>query len=278
MSELEPEELEKPSSPEIWKTMSCSVKGARHVHNGTLCQDAVLVQKFEDMFVLSVADGHGDPKHAHSDKGSQFAVETACKIVREALQSIDDEKTGQECQDILRSSIAGRIAWEWNARCKQEHLQNPSADGEWSEEIVLYGTTLLVIGFSETWLIVYQLGDGDILFMDKENQPHFPFPEESISGIFTDSLCQKNHLEKAQIYCQKYTGNITRILLSTDGIRDCLAGSREKLIQFANWLEQKISREGSQETQEAMKSWLSELSLRGNGDDNSFALLWSEKE
>ena len=44
------------------------------------------------------------------------------------------------------------------------------------------------------------------------------------------------------------------------------------------WLEQKISREGYQETQEAMESWLSELSLRGNGDDNSFALLWCEKE
>jgi len=260
--------------------MSCSVKGARHEHNQSPCQDAALVQEFDDMVLLAVADGHGDSKHSLSERGSQFAVEVACDILRQALLSIDEEKTSQEVHNMLVSSIAGRIAWEWNIRCKKDALGSPALqiDGEWSEELVAYGSTLIAIGISKNWLIAYQLGDGDVLLLDTNKQPHFLFQEEEISGIFTHSLCQPNHLEKAQIHCQKHRNHISKILICTDGIRDSLSGLRENLIQFANWLEQKIRREGLVETQEAMNDWLSELSLRGNGDDNSFALFWNEKD
>ena len=280
MPDLEPEEKPIPPPSGSWKTMFCSVKGARHVHNQSPCQDAVLVQEFDDMVILAVADGHGDSKHALSDRGSLFAVETACQIIKEALMSIDEGKTSQEVQKILHTSISGRIAWEWNIRCKKDAASSADAsiDGEWSKELVSYGSTLIAIGISKTWLIAYQLGDGDILVIDDKHQPHFLFQEEEISGVFTYSLCQPNHLEKTELHCQKHHNHIGRVLICTDGIRDSLSGSREKLIQFANWLEQKIRREGWQETQEAMKPWLSELSLRGNGDDNSFALFWSEKE
>ncbi len=280
MPDLEPEEEATAPSSRSWKTMSCSVQGARHEHHQTPCQDAVLIQEFDDMVLLAVADGHGDAKHALSDRGSQFAVEIACQIIKEALCSIDEEKTSQEVQKILHSSISGRIAWEWNTRCKKDASSTSATniDGEWSKEVVSYGSTLIAIGISKNWLIAYQLGDGDILMIDSNNQPHFLFQEEEISGVFTYSLCQPNHLERTQIHCQKHRNHLSRILICTDGIRDCLSGSREKLIQFANWLEQKIRREGWQETQEAMQPWLSELSLRGNGDDNSFALFWSEKE
>ena len=281
MPDLDPEENSKysVSPPPNWRTMSCSVMGARHAHNQSPCQDAALVQKFDDMVLLAVADGHGDSKHSLSERGSQFAVETACQILRQALRSIDNEKSAQEVLEILSSSIAGRIAWEWNIRCKKDALASSdvTVDGEWSDTLISYGSTLIAIGISEKWLVAYQLGDGDILLMDTQNQPHFLFPEEEISGVFTHSLCQPNHLEKAQLYCQKHHDRISKILICTDGIRDSLSGLRENLIQFANWLEQKIRREGWQETQEAMHAWLSELSLRGNGDDNSFALFWNEK-
>ena len=64
-----------------------------------------MVQEFDDMVLLAVADGHGDAKHALSDRGSQFAVEIACKIIREALCSIDEKNQSRSSKDFTRFNL-----------------------------------------------------------------------------------------------------------------------------------------------------------------------------
>lgn len=256
-----------------WEHIACSVTGARHVQNNTPCQDAVKVISFADNgFVLAVADGHGDSRHCHSDRGSEIAVNVACNILQQALLSLDQDKSAIEIEQILKTTLPQRIAWEWNRLCKKEMgLQD---DGEWVEELIQYGSTLIACGMTTKWIICYQLGDGDLILAN--SSPRYPFREDDLMGVFTHSLCQPNHHEKANVLCQQNTFHQERsfILLSTDGIRDSLDGSRDKMLHFVNWLQQKIHKDGKEQTQISMQKWLSELSLRGNGDDNSFALLY----
>ena len=49
----------------------CSVIGARHQLNESLCQDASLAKSDTESFFLAVADGHGDSKHSNSHIGSR---------------------------------------------------------------------------------------------------------------------------------------------------------------------------------------------------------------
>ena len=51
-----------------WEAAGISVRGARHLADGLPCQDAVRVYQDDRLVILTVADGHGDPKHARSDE------------------------------------------------------------------------------------------------------------------------------------------------------------------------------------------------------------------
>jgi len=263
-----------------WRAAGVSACGARHVLNNTPCQDAVQVQSSNTSIILAVADGHGDKKHLHSDKGSQFAVEVACRIMESALLAVeaDTAKTPREHERILSSSLGKRISWEWNK--KVNVYCGLSSYGGWQEELVQYGTTVLAAAISRRWALFFQLGDGDILLTAQDGSTEFIFGEdEDMYGTFTHSLCQPNNNIHAQVRCKRLHEPIKMLMMSTDGIRDSLEGDCDKYQQVATWLEQKIINQGWESTIGGLEAWLSELSRRGNGDDSTLALMqWIEEE
>ena len=245
---------------------SLSVQGARHLHDGIPCQDHSLYTIDGDTLFIGVADGHGDAKHARSHIGSRLALEIAQPILREALDTLTIPQTKREWLSF-QNNIERRIRWEWNCACKRE-LELSDTDGTWIPELIQFGTTLLACCQSSKGLLCFQIGDGDIAWMSKDNQVHFIFPEsEDVIGTVTHSLCQPFEEGVCQSCLLSPPIDCTMLLLSTDGIRDCLQGERDRFATILPWLSKR-----KEDPIETVAQWLYQISTHGNGDDMSLAI------
>jgi len=57
--------------------------GASHLKMGKPCQDYSAHLISDKVAIAIVADGHGGESYYRSDRGAQFAVETALKCIKE---------------------------------------------------------------------------------------------------------------------------------------------------------------------------------------------------
>ena len=261
-----------------------SVPGARHVQDGTLCQDAVLTRVEDDMAIVAVADGHGDPKHARSHEGSQLAVEVVADLLSQLARDVMNQPNQPHplgLQSELRQHFPRRVSWEWNRRARIKAGQS-NPDGTWHPDVTLFGTTLIAAVFTRSFAVFYQLGDGDILYMTDDGQTEQIFGHsEELYGSMTWSLCMPDGSTKAQIACRNL--NVRRpqlAILATDGLRDSLPDDLQEFLRVGDWFVGRVETEGWDQVVRGLDTWLSELSFRGNGDDATFGLVhwpwWEE--
>ena len=243
-----------------------SVQGARHLHDDIPCQDHSLYHIENGTVFIGVADGHGDAKHPRSHIGSRLALEIAQPILREALNTITIPQSKREWLSV-QNNIERRIRWEWNCACKRE-LGLPDSDGTWIPELVQFGTTLLACCQSSKGLLCIQIGDGDIAWMSPDNNVHFIFPEsEDVIGTVTHSLCRPFEEGICQSCLLPPPVDCAMLLLSTDGIRDCLQGERDRFATILPWLSKR-----KDDPITSIAQWLYKISTNGNGDDMSVAI------
>ena len=264
-----------------WQAIGFSVQGARHIQHNAPCQDAFHIRRHQDhpIIAIATADGHGDPKHAHSDEGAQLAVKIATRLLLEAAAELMLEPTTQPetIRDHLYRHLPKRIAYEWNREIKQKHRL--SQDGSWHEVLIKYGTTVMGAVFSPHFALYLQLGDGDILLCDhSEEGPRFIFHQsEELFGSMTYSLCQPNADIHTQVHCERLL-QPSMVILSTDGIRDCLE-DEAAMKRIPAWIIRKMNAEGFEALDQILPDWLNQLSARGNGDDATIAFIsWSPTE
>ena len=273
-----------------WQSFGISLQGARHVQNEQTCQDAFCIAEKNTLLAICVADGHGDSKHQYSHIGSKIAVEIGCSILLQALEALNEadiEISPFKQEQILQQSLPKRISWEWNQACKKighsqglisDEQSNGAFDGSWSPNLVSFGTTLLGVAISANWMIVYQLGDGDISYIH-ENILEYAFEEDpEMMSTVTHSLCQTGNSDIAKLRCLPLKAPPKAVFLSSDGIRDCMQGERSHYGTFIDWVQQKIQMESWDETIANLPEWLNKISQNGNGDDITlvFALENSE--
>jgi len=257
-------------APPRWETAGTAERGARHVVDGSPCQDAVLTHSDDRMVVVAVADGHGDPKHARSEQGAQIAVEVTAELLRalgETLLAADAPEPHLTVEARLERHLPARISWEWNRKVRA-HAGHTGGSGAWHADVQLYGTTILGALFTETMMVCVQLGDGDILVVHEHGpvEPVF-HPHDDIYGSVTHSLCQPGSLAYARVRCMPFSDSIRLAMLSTDGVRDCLGDDDAAFYSVGDWLLRRITAQGWQPALDALPAWLGELSRRGNGDD-----------
>ena len=266
-------------SPSNWRATGFSVQGARHVQNNTPCQDAFHIQhhKEYELLAVAIADGHGDPKHAHSDVGAQVAVKEATKLLLLAAEDLllDPTISPKSIEDRLYMHLPKRIAYEWNRSIKTDNRLEKN--GAWHEILVKYGTTILGAVVSPHFALFIQLGDGDIMIMNTEAQQRFIFSQsEDLFGSVTHSLCQPNSHLHTQVKCERLS-DPRLLILSTDGIRDCLE-DESAMMKIPNWYLRKVKEEGWDALDDILPNWLSQLSERGNGDDATITIIeWKQE-
>ena len=148
------------------------VKGATHVRNQMPCQDNKRIVEISDKIaIIAVADGHGSSKCPRSDRGSRIAVNSFYEVMKNYLKVYGEDETGlSNLITFLNREgdmrFAQDVCEEWQARVKQSFYKNKvdgmtDEDGniKWSSIFSLYGTTLLGMLVTDSFVFSFQIGD-----------------------------------------------------------------------------------------------------------------------
>jgi hypothetical protein len=138
-----------------------------------------------------------------------------------------------------------------------------------------YGTTLIVVAITESYILYLQIGDGDILVVgDDGKSVEVPIPPDpSMVGNETASLC----LPSAQNLFRSSFQNVGErlpdlIAVSTDGYSNSFADTPSFQKIGPDFL-RLIRSHGIEHVRGEMGAWLDQVSERGSGDDITLGLL-----
>jgi hypothetical protein len=264
-----------------WLALTATHRGAAHQLNGMPNQDAVAVRQIQpDGLVTAIADGHGHHRHFRSARGSELAVAIAGQVAEELATRLDDfEAAGQIEADVL-STLVPAITSRWRAAAHDDLAGEPFTIAEeearaFADDVLIaYGTTLLFAITWRNWLVLAQIGDGDIVCIRPDGRALLPVPgDPSLDGRQTTSLCgpRADQEFRAAVVNTAITP-LLGVLLATDGYGNAQvaepwpdAVSSDLAVLIGD------SQEG---LAEQLPLWASHCaSTDGSGDDTTIALL-----
>ncbi len=255
-----------------------SVQGASHIRNGRECQDSLKkLEKDENTVILAVADGHGSDSCPYSKTGSYVAVNVFCKILGDYLETYDGQP--ELLLTFLKregdTKVAQAIDAEWkrrilkiHANCKREALSD--AEGNKDKEAIykMYGSTLLGLVITKEFLFAFQLGDGDIVKVSETGVQNI-IEADKILGTETHSLSKAESWKKAITFTKKQEEDERQpvmYMLSSDGLANSFKNDDE-FKKTCNDYYTLLNEHGAKEVSDHLKTWLSETSELGCGDD-----------
>ena len=268
------------------------VKGATHVRNQMPCQDNKKIIKISDeITIIALADGHGSSKWPRSDRGSMIAVNSFYHIMKKYLEIYgEDEEDITHLMTFLNREgdvrFAQDVCEEWQARVKQSFYKNKvegmtNEDGsiKWPSVFSLYGTTLLGMLITDSFVFSFQIGDGDISAVTKDEVEPLVEPEKFL-GTETHSLSKPDAWRKAVTSVHRLEAESREsymYILSTDGFANSYTSDKEYQKTCRDYL-QMIRKYGIDVVQKNLKKWLTETSELGCGDDITVVMVYFSKE
>ena len=268
------------------------VKGATHVRNQMPCQDNKKIIKISDeITIIALADGHGSSKCPRSDRGSMIAVNSFYHIMKKYLEIYgEDEEDITHLMTFLNREgdvrFAQDVCEEWQARVKQSFYKNKvegmtNEDGsiKWPSVFSLYGTTLLGMLITDSFVFSFQIGDGDISAVTKDEVEPLVEPEKFL-GTETHSLSKPDAWRKAVTSVHRLEAESREsymYILSTDGFANSYTSDKEYQKTCRDYL-QMIRKYGIDVVQANLKKWLTETSELGCGDDITVVMVYFSKE
>lgn len=275
-----------------WRVVGQSVRGASHERSGLPNQDAIgwLPESGVGLpLILAVADGHGSARCFRSARGARLAVETGARVIHDFL-------AGQAGIDNL--SVVKRTAEEWLPRALVRRWLEAVADDveahPFSEaELELlegtraataenaptnlplaYGTTILIAGVAESFILYLQLGDGEILTVNDEGHVSRPLAkDERLFANETTSLCSADAWRDFRISFQAISHAFPSvILLATDGYSNSFRDETGFLKVGSDILEI-IRRDGLGRVKDNLEDWLTDSTRAGSGDDVTLGII-----
>jgi hypothetical protein len=269
-------------APGSWLALTATDRGAMHQMHGLPNQDAIAVRQIQQRgLVAAVADGHGHHRHFRSARGSELAVAIAGQAAAELAERLDDfEAAGQIEADVL-STFVPAITDRWRAAARDDLAEQPFTIAEeearaFADDVLIaYGTTLLLAITWRNWLVLAQIGDGDIVCIRPDGQALLPVPgDPSLDGRQTTSLCgpRAEHEFRAAVVNTAITP-LLGVLLATDGY-----GNAQEAEPWPDAVSSDLAEligEGQPERlAEQVPLWASHCaSAEGSGDDTTIALL-----
>ena len=257
------------------------VKGATHERNGKPLQDSKKIVEISDRIaILAVADGHGSDKCTRSDRGSAIAVNAFYAVIKNYLLSYGQDAEGMTSLITFLNRegdtrFAQDVCEEWQARVKQSFYKNKveeliADDGtiDWKSVYSLYGTTLLGMLITDTFVFSFQIGDGDINLITGTDISPLVEPEKFL-GTETHSLSKPDAWRKAVASLRRKNADEDMpylYMLSTDGFANSYA-SDEEFQKTCREYYNMIGQHGFEAVKDNLASWLKETSELGCGDD-----------
>lgn len=271
------------SRPKVFGT---SVQGATHVRAGIECQDSHKKIICDDgTIIMAVADGHGSTACPYSKTGSHIAANVFCQIMKEFHDAYEDKP------ELLltylnregETKVAQAIDTQWKRRVIRQHMNNKremphTEDGRRNESAIYkqYGTTLLGLMLTSTYLFAFQLGDGDICRINSAGLDMVIQPPK-ILGVETHSLSKADAWNKAITVVRRKDASEplpSLFLLSTDGFANSHKDEQEFRKTCTEYFEM-IKQHGTKAVRENLAGWLAETSEMGCGDDITVLMAYS---
>lgn len=289
------EKLDRDLQP--WRLMLETVRGASHELKKMPNQDyGDFYQPNENSLpiILAISDGHGSAKSFRSDRGSRFAVETAMELLKGLVDQESDRENISAVKDYINDKLPQRIVSTWKKKV-DEDLKNQDFTSEELENLekeegtrvrqsfenhkeerkyVVYGATLLAVLVTEDYNLYLQLGDGDILTVERNTTIRAIDKGENLIANETYSLCMKDSGKYIEKRFRTYTKESKRpmIIVCTDGYANSF-NSEDKFIKIGKDYLDMIRQEGFDEVAEQLKGFLEQTSQAGSGDDITFGLI-----
>ena len=254
-----------------WVALGASVRGIAHLLRDQPNQDAVAWTRPAAAgapVAVAVADGHGSPRHPRSGEGARLAVDIAIALIEDWL------RTAPPDADPAALPCAIQEAWQ---RAVEEHLAAHPIEGGPSggnAAHFLYGTTLLAAGTGGGRTLCLQIGDGDILALQRDGAVLWPLPDSAdCFDNFTDSLCQDDAASRFRVALLEE--EMALLLLASDGYGNSYEDDAAFEEIGPDYLAL-LNRVGPDRVAAGLPSWLAEITRTGSGDDITVGLLWAQ--
>jgi hypothetical protein len=275
-----------------WIALTASERGASHVAVKTPNQDAVAVEPIGlTGLVAAVADGHGHTRHLRSARGSQLAVEIGCQVSLEIAELFEPgdadasspASAGKRLAELAEELLVPEIVARWRAAVLDDVAKDPFSEAEQErrrkgdDETIAYGSTLLLCIALPDWLILAQIGDGDVIGVRIDGTLELPVPlDPALDGLVTTSLCGKNPIADFRVAVVSAAQTpLLALMLATDGY-----GNAQMLEEWPTSFSKDMAwllRERDTAWIEAqLPTWAARCaSADGSADDTTVALLIS---
>jgi serine/threonine protein phosphatase PrpC len=270
-----------------WCAITETVRGATHLKSGLPNQDAIAAMRRQIGIVLAISDGHGSARYVRSDVGARLAVATAIEELSPLLKRKNIRRTSAS---ELESRLAQALVQKWD-RAVLTHLAEAPLSAEErikagapaTEDRFSYGATLIAIVATSAFMLYLQLGDGDIIVVDKSGNVSRPLPKDmTLLGNETTSLSSPEAWNRMQILIQSLDEDNRPeqpavILAATDGYANCFKDEAAFLQAGKDYYDLLSQPTGLTAVQKHLHTWLREASDNFSGDDISFALLSAQR-
>jgi hypothetical protein len=224
------------------------VRGKKHKHDGTNCDDWFAVELAGPWSIIAVADGAGS--YRFSRVGARAACEKAVTVLagslggitpqnRRSLAGIDERN---EAGAFLDKELCGLQNQLYNAvqlahYAVQEELQarrnsaaherivgRPLKVEDFAATLLLAAHARLRVGDTEQSLVLAcQIGDGNIVAMDAQAGAHaLSLPDSGGFSGETDFLTSRKQIEQSNVAKKTFAwiGPLRALLVMTDGVGD----------------------------------------------------------
>jgi protein phosphatase 2C-like protein len=273
---------EPPDRQPGWIALTASERGASHVAVKTPNQDAVAVEAVGSTgLVAAVADGHGHTRHLRSARGSELAVEIGCQVAQEIADLLEPD--GKRLAELGEELLVPEIVSRWRTAVLEDVAKNPFSEAEegrrrkGDDETIAYGSTLLLCIALPDWLLVAQIGDGDVIGVRVDGSLELPVPvDPALDGLVTTSLCGKNPIADFRVAVVSAAQTpLLALMLATDGY-----GNAQMLEEWPTsfskdmaWL---LRERDTNWIESQLPTWAARCaSADGSADDTTVALLIS---
>jgi hypothetical protein len=264
-----------------WRILTATQRGASHHALGLPNQDAVAACETGPHAAVAVADGHGHHRHFRSQRGARLAVAAACQAVPDLIPAVAGLRQPREVERAVGQVLVPAITRRWREAVgddltaepitpEEELLRNPG-----DEPVIAYGTTLLVAAVWGDWLLLAQIGDGDIVGIRAAGGALLPVPGDPLlDGRHTTSLCSPAAERLFRVAAVNTAQTpLLGVLLATDGYGNAQA-SQAWEDAFSADLAELISAQPHGWLAGQLPLWAARCaSADGSADDTTVALL-----
>ena len=281
-----------------WLVLTASERGASHVAIKSPNQDAVATERAgAEGMVAAVADGHGHSRHLRSARGSKLAVAVGCQVAQEFADRLESGTAifaqpdpvataagiAAEITKLAEEFFVPAVVSRWREAVLADVKADPFTQAEQSKRrpgddaTIAYGSTLLICVVLHDWLMLAQIGDGDVVAVRADGGAVQPVPADpQLDGLVTTSLCGSDPRADFRVTAVDTVQNELRaVLLATDGYANAQVVD-EWPSAFGEDLARMLRERDVNWLASQLPSWAARCaSSDGSADDTTVALLIS---